>query len=170
MPRNYREKCLSHYGETCQECSDTGDVVAHHIDGNRTNNDIDNLVPLCQTCHILVHHGSYGFEHFTDQLPESAIIDRSEDYEYSPRFEDARSQILKFLSRSGFVKSGTVVRSCPKEHVARILPLGNDMDGALEAVDAVIVDETNPLQEHEDGGVFVVDIDWAAQFFPTGFV
>lgn len=29
----------------------------HHIDRDRTNNDIDNLIPLCQWCHECIHHG-----------------------------------------------------------------------------------------------------------------
>lgn len=31
-------------------------LVAHHIDHNRSNNEISNLTWLCMNCHYLVHH------------------------------------------------------------------------------------------------------------------
>lgn len=33
-------------------------LTAHHIDKNRKNNRIDNLIWLCLNCHYLVHHDS----------------------------------------------------------------------------------------------------------------
>ncbi len=50
----YREKCFSTHGDECVVCDDEADV-AHHIDGNRENNDADNLAPLCYSCHQKVH-------------------------------------------------------------------------------------------------------------------
>ncbi|WP_114577206.1 HNH endonuclease signature motif containing protein [Saliphagus sp. LR7] len=70
---HYREKCLSAKGEQCIECDATTRVVVHHTDGDRTNNDLDNLVPLCRSCHSSVHAAGEGFEHWTEQLPELAI-------------------------------------------------------------------------------------------------
>jgi hypothetical protein len=54
-PRGYREKCIAEYGEVCQNCEENVNVVVHHIDHDRTNNDLDNLIPLCATCHGKVH-------------------------------------------------------------------------------------------------------------------
>jgi len=31
-------------------------LIVHHIDKNRNNNGIENLIWLCQNCHYLVHH------------------------------------------------------------------------------------------------------------------
>ena len=36
---------------TCQECGKTDDLEVHHIDGNRLNNDPENLLTLCKKCH-----------------------------------------------------------------------------------------------------------------------
>jgi hypothetical protein len=48
---------------TCQKCGTTDDLHIHHIDGNGVtvdrnirNDDINNLVTLCRTCHTTVHH------------------------------------------------------------------------------------------------------------------
>ena len=42
----------------CRLCK-TADVrilAVHHIDKDRTNNDVENLAWLCHNCHFLVHH------------------------------------------------------------------------------------------------------------------
>ena len=38
------------------EINDTRVLVVHHIDHNRKNNKLDNLIWLCCNCHFLVHH------------------------------------------------------------------------------------------------------------------
>lgn len=60
---NYREKALSYYGEECSWCgeTDTHQLVVHHKDNNNfrnniiSNNNLDNLVVLCHSCHNHVH-------------------------------------------------------------------------------------------------------------------
>lgn len=54
----YRERCLTEKGEQCIECGSEENILVHHVDGNRDNNDIDNLVPICELCHNEVHQGS----------------------------------------------------------------------------------------------------------------
>lgn len=54
----YREKALREHGEVCFECGSDRNVVVHHKDGNRENDDLINLVPLCASCHAKVHAGS----------------------------------------------------------------------------------------------------------------
>jgi hypothetical protein len=41
----------------CNRCGTTEYLVAHHIDENRTNNDISNFEILCKKCHQ-IHHTS----------------------------------------------------------------------------------------------------------------
>lgn len=53
----YREKAIHEHGERCQVCGSESDIHIHHRDGDRTNNDLENLIPLCQDCHYDVHHG-----------------------------------------------------------------------------------------------------------------
>ena len=56
---NYRARALKHYGNSCKLCGYTIEdaLEVHHIDKNRDNNDLDNLVVLCCNCHTLVHRG-----------------------------------------------------------------------------------------------------------------
>ncbi len=35
----------------CQICDTSEDLMVHHIDYNRQNTDLNNLIPLCRTCH-----------------------------------------------------------------------------------------------------------------------
>jgi len=64
----YREKCLQEKGEKCSECGATEDIEVHHIDGDRWNNRLENLIPLCHDCHQAVHNGSDGYEHLSGQI------------------------------------------------------------------------------------------------------
>lgn len=57
MSRAYRVKCLESKGEECHLCSSTENIVVHHIDGDRTNNGLDNLIPVCRSCHTDIHYG-----------------------------------------------------------------------------------------------------------------
>ena len=47
------------YAPKCAVCGETDlDMLeVHHIDGNRKNNDIDNLIILCANHHAKVHRG-----------------------------------------------------------------------------------------------------------------
>jgi len=54
---SYRERALRHYGCICNACGFTNLLAleVHHIDKNRDNNSIDNLVVLCANCHRITH-------------------------------------------------------------------------------------------------------------------
>ena len=53
----YRDKAIEHYGYECSVCKKTEGVLqVHHIDGNHDNDDIDNLVVLCISCHRKAHY------------------------------------------------------------------------------------------------------------------
>jgi 5-methylcytosine-specific restriction endonuclease McrA len=62
----YRQKCLREKDERCVECGVTEDIEVHHIDTNRWNNELDNLVPLCHDCHSKVHSSHPEMEHWRE--------------------------------------------------------------------------------------------------------
>lgn len=49
-----------HDNYTCQVCDKLqetkGEMVAHHIDFSKDNHTLENLITLCRTCHLKVHH------------------------------------------------------------------------------------------------------------------
>lgn len=58
MQEKYRDKALAHYPNRCELCGWDEHVVCldvHHIDEDRDNNSIDNLVILCCNCHQYLH-------------------------------------------------------------------------------------------------------------------
>jgi len=46
----------------CQKCNSMKRIAIHHIDGNNKNNNGDNLMTLCCSCHIKLHwrQGDYN--------------------------------------------------------------------------------------------------------------
>jgi hypothetical protein len=42
--------------EKCEKCGKTGKLDIHHIDENPNNNNLDNLMCLCRSCHMKTHH------------------------------------------------------------------------------------------------------------------
>lgn len=56
---NYRQKAIRHYGAICQKCGfdNIKAIEVHHIDKDRSNNNIENLQVLCCNCHSITHRG-----------------------------------------------------------------------------------------------------------------
>ncbi len=54
----------------CRLCKmeDIRVLAVHHVDKDRTNNDIKNLVWLCNNCHFLVHHYDEERKKFMEAL------------------------------------------------------------------------------------------------------
>jgi len=57
--QNYRQVCFSRREHKCIICDENLVLEVHHIDNNRDNNHIDNLVPLCPTHHRYLHSKYY---------------------------------------------------------------------------------------------------------------
>jgi len=45
----------------CQKCGETDSLTIHHIDGDDRNNDIPNLLTLCNNCHLDLHRPIAGY-------------------------------------------------------------------------------------------------------------
>lgn len=71
---SYRQVCLDTKGSECKICGGVEGIIVHHIDGNRENNAIDNLIPVCKSCHGKIHAGAEGYGEWFEQLAESAKI------------------------------------------------------------------------------------------------
>ena len=57
MPGSYRRNAWKIYEKKCYDCGikDERIIVIHHIDGNRKNGKIENLIPVCHNCHCIRH-------------------------------------------------------------------------------------------------------------------
>jgi len=66
---NYRDKSIEYYGEKCELCGDNEDsrlLDVHHIDSDRDNNELDNLIVLCVKCHAKI---TRGINNLVDRKP-----------------------------------------------------------------------------------------------------
>lgn len=53
----YLQVYLDNGGEMkCAKCGSDASLCIHHVDGDHGNNSPDNLVCLCDSCHIRVHN------------------------------------------------------------------------------------------------------------------
>lgn len=57
--QNYSKKAFRTYEHKCAICNfdKVHALEVHHIDGNRNNDDINNLIIICANCHSLIHYG-----------------------------------------------------------------------------------------------------------------
>lgn len=61
--KNYREKAFREYEAKCAVCNwheDKDVLEVHHIDGDRENNELSNLIILCPICHKKLTTGKYS--------------------------------------------------------------------------------------------------------------
>lgn len=58
MGRDYRDEGLRLFGKQCIHCGSGEEVKIHHMDGDHDHDRRDNLVPLCQQCHVQLHKGA----------------------------------------------------------------------------------------------------------------
>ena len=56
--RNLKKEILKRDNNKCRNCFSSKKVVIHHIDENKYNNFKNNLITLCRTCHMKIHHKS----------------------------------------------------------------------------------------------------------------
>lgn len=72
----YRQKCLGQKINACNVCGTSEGLVVHHINGDRSDNGLENLVPLCGSCHKKVHRAvdpDGAIAELQDELPDSSV-------------------------------------------------------------------------------------------------
>ncbi len=82
---NYRKLAFEHYPPICAFCGFGIPEVLEvaHVNGDRSNNGIENLVILCPTCHKM---------HDIDLIPTEMLVeirDRERTVDWSKRMKDA---------------------------------------------------------------------------------
>lgn len=51
----YSQRAFEYYGRKCNRCNSTKNLLVHHKDEDRENNDLENLEVLCKGCHQKHH-------------------------------------------------------------------------------------------------------------------
>lgn len=92
---NYRERCLEAKGERCVICGTDENIVVHHLDGDRSNNSLDNLIPICRPHHSKVHYDTEEFSEYTRLLPESSLLSADKRYTRNLASSEKGRQMLR---------------------------------------------------------------------------
>jgi len=56
---SYRNKCFKYHKKECVICKENVIVEVHHFDRHKSNNEPENLIPLCPTHHKYCHSRHY---------------------------------------------------------------------------------------------------------------
>jgi hypothetical protein len=64
------EKCAR-----CGYCEIKSSLHVHHIDRNRSNNDISNLIVLCANCHLGLHYGMWNINTLNYEIMKAQDIE-----------------------------------------------------------------------------------------------
>jgi hypothetical protein len=56
----YRRICFTHWKKECVICGFSCVVEVHHLDENKKNNAVENLIPLCPNHHRMIHTKKHG--------------------------------------------------------------------------------------------------------------
>lgn len=86
---NYRTKCFHYREKKCAECGSEENIEVHHVDGNRTNNSIENLAPLCHSCHVKIHTDDPDMDHWIEKLDPTPYFGELTEDKVNQAFENA---------------------------------------------------------------------------------
>jgi len=87
-------------GNSCEICTSKKTLQVHHIDENRDNNGLDNLMTLCSSCHQSVHNKNLECVHYDEVVKiEETGIQTVYDLEMN-------------TNEHNFVANGIVVHNC----------------------------------------------------------
>lgn len=56
---DYKKICFRYHARKCCVCDETIALDVHHFDGNHSNNNIENLIPICRNHHMYYHMDKY---------------------------------------------------------------------------------------------------------------
>ena len=55
----YRRRIFNINQKICTKCGSDYNIIVHHKDLNRNNNNLDNLMIICRSCHMKLHRDIY---------------------------------------------------------------------------------------------------------------
>ena len=104
--KSYREKYKQHYGIEFRK-----DFVVHHIDEDRGNNDISNLILIPRDLHSKYHHCKTMIEiqtkeGFNYKLTYSASCVRSLQFSYFDELREVLKELQKWIDYKFRADSG----------------------------------------------------------------
>jgi len=116
----YREKCLKQRINICSVCGASNKKLqVHHIDGDRTNNDLENLTPLCRDCHTEVHRPSAFVDDRIEELHEQIEYTKNTTKRVETYLNPDDVEAVAELARERDTSSSDVIREAVKRELQR---------------------------------------------------
>lgn len=125
---NYRKLAFDRYDHLCAHCGFGVEAVLEvaHIDGNRANNDVGNLVILCPNCHKM---------HDLDLISTDIILqmrDRPKTIKWRKRMKDAGKKAALRRKRRAAARKAVETRRKNREPKSRAKEGGSSATSRLE--------------------------------------
>lgn len=83
--KEHRRRCLREKEAVCEVCGSDGPVDVHHANGDRSDDSLDNLIPLCRSCHRLTHEGQTYLSRRLEGETPYPVIATPEEVEQAER-------------------------------------------------------------------------------------
>jgi hypothetical protein len=159
IPKPTKESLLKEYNHRCSICG-TNNPHIHHIDENPSNNNLDNLIPLCPNCHGNIHHPTSHISANKLKLFRKYKNDRILSDEFEPLFRrmiflynleidsaiveinDCVNELVEFVS---YLEKGTF-------YSQRIKDLIGQSDSTFAFAFVFPVETNYQKQQHEEDG------------------
>jgi len=102
----------------CQFCGDTKDLVVHHIDWNKMNNEINNLITLCRHCHGQLNHIDCELPSIDFNIFKPINIKEIKHFEMTRKKKERVPYLYDFTveNENSFMVSGMMVHNSSVEH------------------------------------------------------
>lgn len=157
----YRKKCLEAKGHECDACGSVENIQVHHIDENRENNDLDNLVPLCASCHKILHNCNLGLE----ELAET--VDPAPDNQKTPQPMGSRK--VKRWLKNYFISFKMVDNTLLKYELIYKCPDVKECDNEYidQNMDEMIKSQRYGVEMPREGVLDISDIEIGAGPLPA---
>jgi hypothetical protein len=85
---SHREKCLEEKGEECHICGSGGEVQVHHINGDKSDNSLKNLIPVCHDCHSSIHDDTDRLKEWSNKILPPSERTRTVSMTVTPEEQD----------------------------------------------------------------------------------
>ena len=74
ISKQYRTICFIHHKKECVICGEDKIIAVHHLDEDKSNNDPENLIPLCPTHHQYWHS---RFKYLVEEKVQLYVTNRT---------------------------------------------------------------------------------------------
>lgn len=88
-------RCIKEYGSDCFFCESVEAQLVHYIDGNRSNNSIDNMRPSCGNCHTKIYSPNTDYLTWTQKLTNPPI-EKPDLSQITSTLESSNRPYIKF--------------------------------------------------------------------------